>query len=280
MFGVRPMPSHDGRRFAITPSRCRTVVDENPRVMACVAGVVCATVFFVVPIMALFEAPIVSMDYPKSKRMVLLLYAGVLQPRLIMYFLSKRARQKHAVLLQYKSVLLLVFTCLIAFVPDLEDSSKSMSAEIVNRTLDDGNCTLLTGIPETTVQFRNENQGAMLFNANMMYTTKYPMAFKYKKATVEMLEHVIHIYIAVLSGSNSKCFNSLMPLLLFRAFPPCDDFCNRVTVACPATCARIQDVCTEYGDKPPEINAKALWESHKTVAFSLVKSLFEIHGCI
>ena len=87
--------------FAITPSRCRTVVDENPRVMACVAGVVCATVFFVVPIMALFEAPIVSMDYPKSKRMALLLYAGVLQPRLIMYLVSRRARQKHAVLFQF-----------------------------------------------------------------------------------------------------------------------------------------------------------------------------------
>ena len=264
-------------KLATTPSRCRTVVDENPRAMACVACVVCVAVFCVLPIMALFEAPIASMDYPKSKRMVLLLYAGALQPRLIMYMVSRRARQEYAVLFQYKNILLLVFTCLIAFVPDLEGTSTSLSAEIVNRTLNHGNCTLLTGIPKTTVQFRHGKENKMLFNAKMIYVTKYPMAFKYKKATLEMIEHVIPILSAI-QNSERNCLESLVPLLLLRAFPPCDDFCNRVAVVCRDECDRLKHVCSMHtNNRVFDLDPEELWESHKTVAFSLVKSLFERH---
>ena len=91
-------PKHNGRKdtnvfadkYTLPESSTRFLLERHKPIAIAVFAVSCAVLFLALPIIVLLVPPADSFDFPKFKRMVLLLYAGVLQSALAINFVPRR----------------------------------------------------------------------------------------------------------------------------------------------------------------------------------------------
>ena len=100
-------------KYTVLESSTRLLLERHKPIAIAVFAVSCAVLFLALPTIVLLESPADSFDFPKFKRMVLLLYAGVLQSALVIHFVPRRTRRSHPQLFQYRKVLLLLLIILI-----------------------------------------------------------------------------------------------------------------------------------------------------------------------
>jgi Na+-transporting methylmalonyl-CoA/oxaloacetate decarboxylase gamma subunit len=259
-------------------SAIRTLLDKNAHCVSLGVAVIFAFLFIVVPILILET---LNHDYPKTQSFSLLFICGILQPLLIASIVSrdssKRLGRHHSFWKLGTILLIILFTCTIAFRAERRPVVSPRPQTYLPRKPNHGNCSLIENIPKAMIRFANKEQSDrqhMLYDASCDHGM--PLVFKYKSillSTIELMFDLVQSYrYGEAMKKNPKCVQIARELTLYSFFPPCQNNCKRAQYICDDQC---KDIRTCHVGSLPTVNVDSIFAAWEGPIKAFISPLFD-----
>ena len=251
--------------LAFNPNPLITCLNNHRRMVSFGMALFCAIIFVFIPLYYI-DTP----SKPTTRRLLLVLFAGILQPVMVEYLAPGEVRKTFRLVRQFRKLHVLIFIVYLALL-QAKRPPEGNEVNLISKKHNFGNCSIIDA-PKNIPKFEDSEQEKerqfVYYNKSVDF--RYQPVYDYEKATMTILD-TLAAALSAQTTYSERCTKALHNLVFFTVFRPCNQYCQKVPFFCNRTCSAYKCI----RGSTTLIDYDTIWGIGEHMITPIAKGIFE-----